>query len=265
MDFFFRRPQMMRATRVETRMSVRKKNFYRPFAWIAFCLASLLFQQADAKEKLIFSGVEGSPDTQAAAAVLKEAYHRQNVEIEFHWLPGQTALAYANSGQTDGELQRIDGIERRFSNLVQIPIPINYLPGVVFSKHHDFPINGWYSLKSYRVGIVKGILFAEQGTQGMNVTAANTYSELMSLLENGEIDLAIMPRINGQVTIKKLKLEDIEELDGTLETLFLYHYLHKKNRGLIPQIEEELKRMLLDGTIKRIRDEVYAHLLAEGE
>jgi len=246
-------------------MPVPQKRNHRPLKWAIVCFAWLFLQQADAKERLVFSGVEGAPDVQAAAAVLKEMYQRLNVEIGFRWLPGQTALAYANSGQTDGEIQRIDGIERRFLNLVQTPIPINYLQGVVFSKDHNFPVNGWYSLRSYRLGIVKGILFAEQGTQGMEVTAVNTHTELLSLLQKGEIDLAIMPRINGQVIIKNMKLEDIEELDGTLETLFLYHYLHKKNQGLIPQIEEELKRMLLDGTIKRIRDEVYARLLSESE
>lgn len=64
-------------------MPVHKKGIHRPFAWIIVCLASLLFQQADANNRLVFSGIEGAPDVQAAAAVLKEACHRQNVQIEF--------------------------------------------------------------------------------------------------------------------------------------------------------------------------------------
>ena len=223
-----------------------------------------LQQDAQAAEKLILTSVAGSVDAKVGEAVVKEAYKRLGIDIEIEWLGGKTALEYSNSGKVDGELQRIDGINQRFKNLVQVPIPINYLQGVAFSKRHNTSIKGWFSLKPHRVGIVRGIIFAEQGAQGMDVKIAVTYEELIVMLDREMIDVAIMPRINGLVAIKKQKSKGIKELEGVLETLLLYHYVHKKNAHLVPKLERELKRMLLDGTTQRIRSEVYAPLLSEG-
>ena len=217
---------------------------------------------AEHEEGLVLAAVEGSQDVNAGVAVVKEAYRRLGIPVEIKWLQGKTALELSNSGRLDGEVQRIDGLDRRFEHLVQIPVPVNFLEGVAFSKKQDFPVQGWFSLRPYRIGIVRGILFAEQGTRGMRVTAAGSYKELIGLLYRLDIDVAVMPRINGQFAIRQTNLKTVRELPGVLEPLFLYHYLHKKNAHLVPKVE--LKRMLLDGTIQRIRNEVYTRLLKEG-
>ena len=116
-----------------------------------------------ALETIIANGVEGSADAKAGFAVVREAYKQIGYEIDMKWLPGATALERSNSGEVDAELQRIDGISRKFPNLIQVPIPINFLQGSVFATNVSFPVTGWYSLKPYRIGIVKGIIFAKQG------------------------------------------------------------------------------------------------------
>ena len=85
--------------------------------------------------------------------------------------------------------------------------------------------------------------------------------ELMSMLESGEVDVAVMPRINGLVAMQKDEFENIRKLDGVLETLFLYHYVHKKHSSLVPGLEKELKKMLLDGTTRQMRNDAYGQLL----
>lgn len=214
-----------------------------------------------AQERLLFTTVKGSADVNAGVAIIKEAYNRLGIDIMIELLPGKEALEASNSGKADGEVQRIDGISKTFTNLVQVPIPVNYLQGAAFSNKYNFPIKGWFSLEPYRIGIVRGILFAEQGTQGMDVKVAESYRELVVMLEKNEIDVAVMPRINGRVALKERNSKDIRELEGVLETLFLYHYLHKKNQQLVPRLKKVLKRMLLDGTTRQTRRRVYKQLL----
>lgn len=74
----------------------------------------------------------------------------------------------SSEGKVDAELQRIDGISNKYPDLVPVPIPINIIQGTVFSKKYRFPITGWHSLRPYKIGIVRGILFAEQQTVGMD-------------------------------------------------------------------------------------------------
>ena len=135
--------------------------------------------------------------------------------------------------------------------------------GTAFSKNHNFAIDGWISLETYSLGIVEGIIFAEQGAQGMDVTLADDYESLFNLLEQDQIDVAVAPSINGQVLLQQREATAIKEMEGILEILFLYHYVHRANEHLVPRLEGELKAMLLDGTILEIRDRVYQKLFAE--
>lgn len=82
---------------------------------------------------MVFSGLKGSSSSRLAVAVVKEAYKRIGYDMDIQWLTGKKALEKSNSGENDGELQRIDGISRKFPNLIQVPIPINFLQGSAFT------------------------------------------------------------------------------------------------------------------------------------
>ena len=127
--------------------------------------------------------MQDSDDTYIGERVLREAYGRLGIDLEVRRYPGSVALEKSNAGEVDGELQRIDGITRRFQHLIQVPIPVNYIQGTVFSKQKDLDFTPWHALRPYQIGIVKGILFAERGTRGMQVKAVDTYAELIQLLD----------------------------------------------------------------------------------
>jgi len=224
----------------------------------------ICFTSTVSAEKVIhISAVDGSSDSVAALSVVREAYNRLGYEIDIHWYKGVEALNKSNSGDTDAELQRIDGLSKKFPNLIQISIPINFLQGSVFTVGQSIEILSWHSLEPYKIGIVDGIIFAKQGTAGMDVKVAKSYPELFSFLKTGQVDVAVMPRINGLHKIKKNKEYDIKEVDGVLETLFLYHYVHKKHRHLVPLLEKTFKEMLLDGTTRSLRNSAYNKILAK--
>ena len=229
-------------------------------------LVFLIFTPKDvpAADELILATIDGSADVEAGVAVVKEAYQHLGIDVKVRWMKDKNALAQSDSGKVDGEVQRIDGINRTYANLIQVPIPVNFLHGAAFSKKHSFPITGWYSLKPYRVGIVEGIVFSKETAQGIQIKTAESYEELVAMLDRDKIDVAVMPRTIGMITIKKQKIKGVKALGGVLETFFLYHYLHRKNEHLVPMVEKELKRMLLDGTTKRIQSDTYARFLARG-
>ena len=215
---------------------------------------------AYADNSVVISIVDGSADAHAGISVIREAYKRIGYEVKFKPFLGRSALEHSNAGKVDAELQRIDGISRDFTNLIQVPIPINYVQGAVFTKNLTFPVTGWYSLQPYHIGIVKGIIFAEEGTKGMNVMVTSSYEEVMRKLNRGEIDVAVMPRISALLEMKLQSYKGIKMLGGILETMFLYHYVHRKNASLVPKLEKELKQMILNGTTQQLRKEAYDQL-----
>lgn len=232
---------------------------------LILCSISLAPEKLFSQEKIVIAAVGGSLDKHVGIAVLTEAYKRIGYEIETVDYDGKEALKASNSGKVDGELQRIDGIDRLFTNLIQIQIPINYIQVYAFSKNISFVTDGWFSLRTYKIGIVRGILFAEIGTRGMDVVKTNSYEDLINLLLNDDIDLAIMPLIIGRVLLKKMNVEIIKPLPGVLETMFLYHYLHIKNKHLVKVLEGVLQKMLLNGTTRRLKDTTNERLIKDVE
>lgn len=237
------------------------KNMPRYFTGFCCLILTLLLQHpATANEQLIFATVLDSQDNEMATAALEAAYQRLGIDISVSYLPAGEALQRANAGELDGEVQRIDGISRSYPNLVQVPIPINYIQGAVFSKNPDLNLHGWYGLKPFRIGLVKGVLFAEKGTRGMQTRVTDTYAQLIDLLLTDQIDLMVVPYVNGLVSIREHPRGGELHLNGILETFLLYHYLHKKHEQLVPAITKVLKAMLLDGTITDLRRKTVSRL-----
>lgn len=53
---------------------------------------------------------------------------------------------------------------------------------------------------------------------------------------------------------KKLGLKGVTALEGPVNRLSLFHYLHKKNRAIVPKLDQAIKTMLDEGTIDKILD-----------
>ncbi|MCA9447004.1 MAG: transporter substrate-binding domain-containing protein [Candidatus Omnitrophica bacterium] len=228
-------------------------------------LGGAIFAESVLTDRMTFSTLSDSMDVTASEKVLQEAYKTLGIEISVETLPAAEALRRANEGEVDGEVQRIDGITKQYSHLIQIPIPINYIQGAVFSKRTDLKILGWHSLKPFRIGLVKGVLFAEKGTSGMNTVTTSDYRSLVDLVINDEVDVIVAPYINGLVAIKNHPQGAQLHTNGILETYLLYHYLNEEHQDLVPIVTKVLKGLLLDGTIPRIRKEALRELVGETE
>jgi len=210
------------------------------------------------EDPVVIAMVEGLAEAPACRAVMSEAYSQLGIPIEFRMFSAAEALRNSNAGNVDAELQRIDGLSAKFENLVQVPIPIYLIQGVAFSRKYRFPVAGWHSLRPYRIGIVKGIVFALQNTADMDVQLYESYDDLVNALAGDEIDVAVMPRVQGLQAVHARGAEDITQMEGILETLFLYHYVHVKRADLVDRLIPVLKKMLLSGETRRTKESFLA-------
>ncbi|OUR79689.1 hypothetical protein A9Q83_04680 [Alphaproteobacteria bacterium 46_93_T64] len=226
---------------------------------IVFILISQTTAQAGGS--LIFSK-PGPRDYSAniSETVLKEAYRRIGFDISTQIFPAERALTMSNSGEVDGEVNRIFGLEKKYSNLVRVPVAINRIEGVAFTKKRDLKITNWDSLQPFSLGLRIGAKFAETGTEGMNVTAVATNEQVFTMLGKERVEIAVSTRIEGLLTAQKLGLKDIFVLKPPLANLELFHYLHKKHAALIPQLTAALKDMQKEGRIQSIKKAAFQKL-----
>jgi len=97
-------------------------------------------------------------------------------------------------------------------------------------------------------------VFAEQQTIGMDRQIFISYSELIQAMNEDIIEVGVMPRVEGLAAISHAKNNNIFEMEGILETLFLYHYVHVSRSDLVDKLTPVLKKMLLSGEIRKIRE-----------
>lgn len=221
----------------------------------------LMAVQVNAEETLTFTAIEGFIHSAISEKVLKEAYRRIGIKIIVKQYPAERAVRMADSGEADGDTNRLAGINKEYTNLIMISPPVGFDEGVVFTKDKVFPVNGWESLKPYKVGILRGNKFAERGTEGMRSFSANTIEQLFEMLDAGRTDLVVIVRLNGLITLKKLNLKGIRALEPPLGKYDFCHYLHKKNERLVPKIAASLQEMEKEGLMLKIREQTIADLL----
>ncbi len=139
---------------------------------ILFC--SLAFSTiASAREVVISTFEKSSHIVVAVEAIMTEAYNRLGHDINVARIPANRSLHMANSGEVDGELFRVNNIDKTYHNLIKVPIDLYSIEMVAFTKNKFFTVDGWKSLAPYRVGYRRGIKVSERNlAEGFDTVSA---------------------------------------------------------------------------------------------
>jgi polar amino acid transport system substrate-binding protein len=192
--------------------------------------------------------------------ILKEAFHRLGYNAEIVFSPTEKSLPNVNAGLLDGEINRIEGMERTYPNLVRVPESNMTMNFVAFSKRPHV-IDGWESIRHLRIGIVKGWKILEENTHGFpGITFVPTETELFNMLDKDRIDVALYAKLTGYEQIMLRGFTDIHHLEPPLASRDMFLYLHKKHGSLVGELADVLKEMKQDGTYDRIVSEATSHL-----
>jgi ABC-type amino acid transport substrate-binding protein len=219
-------------------------------------VAFVLILPVHAQKRLVLVTPPNTVDTVISEVITRRAYKRIGIEVKINKLPGERALRTANSGAADGEVQRIDGLTKNYRNLIQVYPAINFIEGVAFSSTKKFKIQGWQSLRPYRIGYIRGIKFAEKNTRDIESVSVSDYSRMFKMLAKGRFAIAVSPRLNGLYQMTRLGIDNIFELHPAIMRFELFHYLHKKHKSLIPKISAVFSAMAKSGELAKIRERV---------
>ena len=221
---------------------------------------------ASAQPPLTFTQIVDTPDQAIGAVIVKAAYEKLGISVNFDILPGKRALMESSEGRADGDVHRIFEIGDEYPTLLRVPTPINYIEPSVFSKIHEFKVMDCPALQGYQVGIVRGVKHSQLCTQGMeNVFVGDDLTGVMRMLDAGRVELLITARINGLLLANKLKLDAIKPLSPPLSRFWVYHYLHERHKDLVPTIDKVFKTMQESGELEALRAQAVHQLLQKVE
>ena len=204
-------------------------------------------------KKIVLSRLANVPDQLVGGETLKVAYAKLDITVEFLDVEAKRALALSSAGDVDGEIQRVAAVAQQYPTLLQLKPPINYIEPTVFTTGVAFAVNGWRSIAEYEIGIVRGVGSSEAGTSSMlKVQRATSLEDLVRMLDRDRFDLLVTDLFSGKAEIKRQRLDArIRPLLPPLERIYIYHYLHERHRGLVPQVEAVLREMTASGELER--------------
>jgi len=209
-----------------------------------------------AEKQIVLSAPTGAVIQDISVLVLEEAYQKLGYSVKVERAPNERALITANSGKTDGDVSRIKGLNKKYKNLIAVPIAINFLEGYVFAKDKALNLENWNSLKTQRVVCVRGIKFVEKNLKKRKIdcTVVGRFKQALKLISMGRMDVTIFPRIVGINAIRQFGINDVGPVGKPLKKIPLFHYLHHKNKALVPKLKVIFHSMQENGRFKAIRD-----------
>jgi polar amino acid transport system substrate-binding protein len=251
-----------------TRRPALRRAAMRPGRVLGLLICSLIgFASINvaAQPALQIARIENVPDQEVGAAILTVVYAKLGIRIEFVDVPAKRSLIESSSGHLDGEVQRVLDVQREYPTLVAIREPFNYIEPTAFVKELNFNVNGWESLRPYRVGIVSGVGSSERGTTGMpQVEATATMDQMMLMLARDRIDVAVNDLFSGMLVIRRLGLDgQLRAVSPPLQHIDMYHFLNERNRELVPRVEAVIRDMRASGELQALRSQITHRMLNE--
>ena len=228
---------------------------------IIMTLLALTFVQPVYSQTMVLNTANDSPNatddhTGICDRIMTEAFRRMGIKLKIVNLPSERALINANEGVDDGNFARVEGMDKLYPNLIRVSEEITTFEFVAFARNAVFKTRDWDSLKPYHVGIITGWKILEKNIVGVkSLTKVSDEKLLFQLLLAGKVDLVVYDRMQGKVVLKQLAAEEVRVLKPPLAIKGMYPYLHKRHAKLVPKLEQTLRAMKKDGTIKKIAGE----------
>ena len=191
-----------------------------------------------------------------------KALDQLGYKLRVEHLPAERSLLNANNGLNDGDLVRVGGLGKIYTNLIQVAeSPIDTEMNA-FTTKNGVKIENWNDLIPYAVGIIIGWKILEQNIPSETVTIpVNNVQQLFSLLINNRADFVIYSKWLGLKYIKTNRLLNINIIEPALTTQKMYIYLNKRHAELAKNLAKKIREMKDDGTYQNMYQETLSPLL----
>jgi polar amino acid transport system substrate-binding protein len=218
------------------------------------------FSSAQGDETVIIIGtIEGSSIIKPGMPYVHKIFQRIHIKSIEQTVPAERAVSMANMGETDADPYRIEGLEKDYPNLIRVPGSLYLSTIVASSTNPKLKIDGWDSLKPYRICARLGIKAVEERVKGMNVFFSRSTKSQAQMMLRGRCDVMIHHR-GEWMEINRAQLAGLYELSPPLEQRDLFLYVNKKHADLVPKLAEAIEKMREEGQWTELNNKIEAEI-----
>lgn len=185
--------------------------------------------------------------------VTREVFRRLGMDAQLIvYQNSAKALANANNGIDDGAALRIQGLEKKFPNLIRIPEKLMDNDFVAYSVKTPIATERWNAMNGAKIAYINGWqIFQNNLTDHKATTRTKNAQQMFDLLISGQVDFMLYERWQGLWRAQQLGIE-IQVSEPPLAKREMYMYLNKKHAHLVEKASEALVQMKKDGTYQNI-------------
>jgi len=185
--------------------------------------------------------------------VSREAFRRIGYELQTLRLPAERGLKNANQGLVSGEMSRIKGLDKKYTNLIRVPEKIMDWEFVAFSYKPISLAGGWNDLSGKAVSHINGWKILEKNIPSTaEITKTGDADSLFNLLRKKRTDYAIYERWGGRYLLNKMLMSEVGVCKTPLAIKEMFIYLHIKHKELVPELAAALLAMKKDGSYEEL-------------
>lgn len=190
-----------------------------------------------------------------------EIAKRCDVEISLVPMYAQRERDLLLAGKIDGVFARTAALEITVSGLTRVPEPTSSLPIYAYATRKNIVIDGWDSIKAYKVAYLTDDLYFESNFES---TTDNTFSfssiaSALKFVDAGRADIFVHIPLGVESALQtdEFKNSTITALLPRIDFEHSYIHVLHKHTELAKCFDIALKNMKEDGTYQKIIDRLF--------
>ena len=186
--------------------------------------------------------------------VLSHLSLQLKVPLKLVHIPADRASHLFNLGKIDAEFSRAALYQQIRSTAIKAQEPISKLPLYVFTADKRFTVNGWQSLRPYRILTIKGWVYTKKSLVGFDTVEVESPFQALRMLKAGRADLFVtdMLSVNSLRNDLEFNQGDIIRLDNPVTVLNTYTFFLAKHTAIAKAYSEALITLKREGTYQQI-------------
>lgn len=221
---------------------------------------------APSVDKLILVGSKDTKESMHGrwlTLIYTEVFKRIGIEWSYEAYSSARASALSDSGEADGEINRVSGYNSTHPNLLRVEESHFPTRIVAYVVQPDITLKSWSSLQdtSYNVEYRRGTKIVRDGLTPVvppeHLSSVNSTEQGLKKLLSNRTDVYI--DVEDIVTEVLVSLDE-KEFDtsrisqaGLLAEDSLHMFLHKNNAFLLPAVSQTLKELKDEGLVEQYR------------
>jgi polar amino acid transport system substrate-binding protein len=198
---------------------------------------------------LVISVIPGNAVNQVGIPLFTEVYEQLGQAVTFQNIPAARESRMIAAGNVDAVLAQLDGHQQRNPALVQVPVALTQIQITAFVKGEPTTAAALLGRKPLRLGRLRGLTYGVEWPANVQWVEVNQTRQLIQLLDRGRIDAAISPELSGQYFVLEMGLTDISRLTSPLVSVNVFHYIHRDQQPLLPELTRILQQMEQNGSL----------------